>query len=151
MECSYWQFKLFVGTKYISPSDITEVLCFNFRRYLLEHLNGETPANYFARYKTVLRAAAKQGYFNLSPSQDFPSKVNKNKKRKDNLEVEDYLKLLHTPTNNEEVREAFIFCCYTGLRWGDVYSLTWDNIKEDCIALILTQRKTRVEYYITLH
>lgn len=151
LECCFSQFQKFIGVKYISPTDITNELSFSFRRFLLEHLNGETPANYFSRYKQVLKAATKQGYFKSNPCQDIPAKANRNKNRKDNLEVEDYLRLLHTPITNEEVRDAFIFCCYTGLRWCDVFSLTWDNIKEDCIALYLTQRKTQVEHYITPH
>ncbi|WP_222165312.1 site-specific integrase [Edaphocola aurantiacus] len=124
LECSYSQFKKFINTKYISPRDITEELSFNFRRFLLNHFNGETPANYFSRFKQVLKAASKQGYFKSNPAQDIPAMSNRNKKRKNNLEVGDYLKLLQTPITNEEVRDAFVFCCYTGLRWCDVYSLT---------------------------
>jgi integrase/recombinase XerD len=151
LECSFGQFQKFIGAKYISSTMITEELSFSFRRFLLERLNGETPANYFSRYKQVIKAATKQGYFSSNPCEDIPTKANRNKSRKDNLEVADYLKLLHTPITNEEVRDAFIFCCYTGLRWCDVHSLSWDNIEEDYIALHLTQRKTQVEHYITLH
>lgn len=78
-------------------------------------------------------------------------KANKNKRRKNNLEAEDYIQLLKTPALNEEVRDAFIFCCYTGLRWCDVKSLTWNQIKEDAILFTTVQKKTTVEQHISVH
>ena len=69
LECSLMQFKHFIGGKFLSPMDVTEELCLRFRKYLLAHLNGETPANYFARFKQVIKAATKQGYLELIHAQ----------------------------------------------------------------------------------
>ena len=91
------------------------------------------------------------GYFPISPGLNLPVKTNKIKKKRDNLEVNEYIQLLHTPSGNEEVREAFIICCYTGLRWCDVKLLTWNQLKHDSIILTLHQKKTTVEHYIKLH
>jgi integrase len=151
LECSFLHFKRFIKAKQLLPTEVTEELSFNFRRYLLEHLNGETPANYFARYKHMVKAAAKQGYLTVDPCQDIPIKANKNKARKNNLEVEEYLKLLCTPAFNEEIRDAFIFCCYTGLRWCDVKLLNWRSIKDESLIIVITQKKTSVEHFVTLH
>jgi len=98
LECSYQQFKKFTRSTFLSPKDITEDLSANFQKYLLRHFNGETPSNYFARYKRVLKAATAQGYFLVTPGMNIPMKANKNKKKKDNLEVSDYIQLLHTPS-----------------------------------------------------
>jgi hypothetical protein len=113
-------FKLFINNNFISPVDITEEFCIRFRKYLVDHLNGESPASYFVRFKHVMRAATKQSYFRVDPCQDITAKANKNKRKESHLEVEEYLQLLNTPFLNEEVRDAFIFCCYTGLRWCDI-------------------------------
>jgi hypothetical protein len=51
-------FRAFLGSDYISPIDITENLCERFRAYLLNHFKGDTPANYFSRFKRVVKAAA---------------------------------------------------------------------------------------------
>ena len=48
----------------------------------------------------------------------------------------------------KEVRDAFIFCCYTGLRWCDIKVFTRDFIKNE---FTIVQLKTRVEHYISLH
>lgn len=148
LDCCLKHFKTFVKNNFISPIDITEEFCLCFRKYLLDHLNGESPASYFARFKHVMRAATKQGYFRVNPCQDIPTKVNKNKRRKNHLEVEEYLQLLYTPFQNEEVRDAFIFCCYTGLRWCDIRAFTADFIRNE---FTIVQIKTGVEHYISLH
>ena len=151
MEGSLTHFKKFIKADYLSPVDVTENLCERFRKYLLDKFNGGTPACYFARFKRVLRSATKEGYFRVSPSQDVAAKTNKNFKRKEHLEVPEYLQLLNTPCVHEEVREAFIFCCYTGLRWCDVKPLSWQDIGTDEIKFRIVQEKTTVEHTITLH
>lgn len=147
---SYRHFCAFVNTPFISPVDITEDLAKRFRKYLLDRFNGETPANYFSRFKQVLKTATRQGYFRLNPCECVSAKANRNKVRKSHLEAEDYIRLLKTPCLNEEVRDAFIFCCYTGLRWCDVEVLNWKHVQNPNL-IVIVQVKTLVENMITLH
>lgn len=151
LQSSYGHFKNFLNRSCIPPIDVTEDLSARFRQYLLDHFNGETPANYFARYKRVLKSATSQGYFKASPALSIPAKANKNKRRKNNLEAEEYLQLLRAPATNEEVKEAFIFCCYTGLRWCNIKLLAWRHVTERTLVFTIFQRKTSVEVYITIH
>jgi integrase len=67
------------------------------------------------------------------------------------LEVEEYLMLLNTPFFNEEVQAAFIFCCYTGLRWVDVKKLEWKDIKNGILTTRIIQAKTGEPVTLTLH
>ena len=57
------------------------------------------------------------------------------------------------PSNLVAVRDAFLFCCYTGLRYSDLASLHAGNVKEwkGERVLKLTQTKTRtgVSIYLT--
>lgn len=151
MECSLAQFKKFLGKSFVAPVDITENLCERFRKYLLDNYNGQTPANYFIRFKRVIKAATKEGYFRINPADDVASKENKNYKRKEHLEVEEYLKLMKTPCLNNEIREAFILCCYTGLRWCDVKPLEWKHFKSNELVFMINQEKTLVEHKLELH
>jgi integrase len=114
-------------------------------------LNGNTPANYFTRFKRVLKAATKDGYFKVSPAEEVASKCNRNRKQKEHLELEEYLAILNTPCLYENLREAFIFCCYTGLRWCDVKTLDWKQSKSNEIVFTFNQQKTLVEQRIALH
>jgi len=146
---SYNHFKCFLGSNYISAVNVTENLCENFRAFLLKKFNGETPANYFREFKKMMKAAKKAGYFTENPAEDIACKTKANKIKKEVLEPQEYIQLLKTPCLNYETRKAFIFCLYAGLRWCDVKTLTWENLKKDSIVLV--QHKTLVEVHIPMH
>lgn len=82
----------FLGKDFISPSEVNENVCERFRNYLLKHFNGETPSGYFMRFKRVLKAAKKDGYFKNNPAEDIAAKSNSNKKIKEILTEEEYIK-----------------------------------------------------------
>jgi len=145
------QFKLFIAKGIISPVDITENLCKRFRQYLLDKFTGETPANYFSEFKKVIRAATKDNYWRHNPVEDVNSKTNPSKKLKENLEADEYIKLLHTPCLNETVKDAFVFSCYTGLRFVDIKLLDWKDIKEGRLTTRIIQHKTGLPVTLTLH
>jgi integrase len=49
-----------------------------------------------------------------------------------------------------EVRRAFLFACYTGLRVIDLETLTWSKIETNPLQIIKTQVKTKTPVYIPL-
>ncbi|MDQ6902361.1 MAG: site-specific integrase [Bacteroidota bacterium] len=146
---SFHAFEKFISSGFISPVEITENFCERFRGYLLANYNGETPANYFMRFKRVLKVAKKEGYFINDPGADIAAKANKNKIIKEILSEDDYMKLMNTPCTNHEVKKAFVFSLYTGLRWVDVKPLKWENVKEK--SILLQQHKTGINVEIPLH
>lgn len=151
LQSSFSHFKSFIKKDFVAPIEMTENLCQGYRNYLLERFKGDTPMNYFSEFKRMIKAACKQGYFRLNPAEDIKAKQGKAGKLKENLEVDEYLALLNTPCLNEEVREAFIFCCYTGLRWVDVKLLSWSDIGRDTVKTRLIQAKTGEPVTLTLH
>jgi integrase len=148
---SLQQFKLFIDRDFIAPLDITENFCKRFRQYLLDKFTGETPGNYYARFKWAVNAAHSDGYFQKNPTENVNSKSNPSTRLKENLEVDEYLALLGTPCLNEEVKSAFVFCCYTGLRWVDVKRLEWTDIKGNVLTTRIIQKKTGQPVTLTLH
>jgi integrase len=145
------QFKLFVNNNFIAPIDITENFCKRFRQYLLDKFTGETPAGYYARFKWVVNAATSDGYFTKNPTEKVFAKSNPSAKLKENLEVDEYLNLINAPCKNQEVKAAFIFSCYTGLRWVDVKKLEWKDIKDGVLTTRIIQAKTGRPITLTLH
>jgi integrase len=148
---SLTQFEQFLGKGFISPVDITENLCTRFRQYLLDNFTGETPANYFSEFKKVIRAATKDSYWRYNPVEELNSKTNPSKKLKENIEADEYIKLLITPCFNESVKDGFIFSCYTGLRFVDIKLLDWKDIKEGRLTTRIIQHKTGLPVVLTLH
>jgi integrase len=148
---SLTQFKAFLEKDFISPIDITENLCKRFRQHLLDKYNGLTPLNYFSRFKEVVSAATSDKYFLKNPIEEVKAKSNPSTTLKEILEVDDYLALLNTPCFNEEVRAAFIFSLYTGLRWVDVKVLQLTDINGDLLTTRIIQKKTGQPVVLTLH
>jgi integrase len=70
---------------------------------------------------------------------------------KEILEVEEYLAILNTPCFNQEIKSAFLFSCYTGLRWVDVKRLHWSDIKENILTTRIIQEKTGQPVTLSLH
>ena len=149
LESSLTIFKRFIEKDFVSAIEINETLCERFRTYLLSNFNGETPAGYFLRFKRVLKAAAKDGYFQISPAEDVSAKTSPVKKIKEILSEQEYIDLMNTPCTNYEVKKAFVFSLYTGLRWADVKPLNWTNVKEHSIVIV--QNKTNVALEVPLH
>jgi integrase len=148
---SYTQFRLFLGKDFIAPVDITEELCKRYRKHLLSNYTGATPGNYFFNFKQVIRAATKDNYWRHNPVESVQSRMNPSSRLKENLEADEYIKLLVTPCLNEEVKEGFIFSCYTGLRFVDAKSLQWQDVKEKQLTTRIIQRKTGFPVVLTLH
>lgn len=146
-------FKEFVKKEYqkekLKPSEIDEKMCLRFREYLLKRFKGETPANYFARFKKVVASAYKDGYFDKNPTDEIASKANP-RKPKDILESEEeFLALINAPCKDIEVKRAYTFSLYTGMSWVDVYNLTYDKIKGD--SLLYQRGKTQQYAPVPLH
>jgi len=145
------QFKLFIDCDFISPVDITENFCKRFRQFLLNKYTGETPGGYYARFKWVVNSATSDGYFHKNPTEDVAAKSNPSSILKENLEIDEYLKLLDTPCSNQEIRSAFLFSCYTGLRWVDVNTLKWADLNGSILTTRIIQKKTGLPVVLTLH
>jgi len=145
------QIKLFIDRDFISPIDITENFCKRFRQFLLDKYTGETPGEYYSRFKWVVNAAENEGYFQINPTSKVFAKSNPSVKLKENLEIDEYLILLNTPCINEELKAAFTFSCYTGLRWVDVKKIQWKDIHNKVLTTRIIQAKTGRPVTITLH
>jgi integrase/recombinase XerD len=90
----------------------------------------------------------KQGFYKINPAADVKPKTKPGKK-KDVLTLKEYQQLIHAYCANHEVKKAVVFCLYTGLRWVDVKSLTWDCIREKTVKIV--QAKTGFELELPLH
>jgi integrase len=145
------QFKKFIHKDFLAPVEVTENLSKQFRRYLLDHFTGETPLNYFARFKWVVNAATSDGYFRTPPTEKVVAKSNPSTTLKEILEVEDYFALLKTPCVNQQVQLGFLLTCYTGLRWCDVKKLHWRQLVGKRLTTRIIQKKTGQPVVLFLH
>jgi integrase/recombinase XerD len=141
-------FVKFIGKQTITPPEITEEICERFRNYLFDNYNGETPSNYFFRFRKVMKVATRQGLFALDPAFGIKAR-SKQGIRKEILTLNEIKRLVRTECTHPEIKKAAIVSLYSGLRWIDVYNLKWENIKADTIYF--QQKKTGVYVELPLH
>lgn len=137
--------------------DITYTFLKDFEVYLREKGNGiNTVAKHLRQLRTLVNEAINQGYIHADayPFRKFKIKQEKGRhefltpdelKKLENLEVHD-LKLRH-------VLDAFLFCCYVGLRFSDFCQLKQSNfIKVNGKKwLHFKSIKTGIELRLPLH
>lgn len=138
------KFKEFTANPSLNMSDITPDLMERYKQYLqdCESLSGETPHNYFTRFKKLLKSAKIKGIITELPTSDiiFKNPHKEDNLRKEILEIDELRILSKIRCGNPEVKRAFLFCCYTGLGLTEVNDLKWRDIKKD--RLITKRKKT---------
>lgn len=115
-------------------------------------INENTQNRIYRNLAYVFNHALKDEYINENPlllinNDDKPKAKNGTREF---LNVDDVKKLINTNCKQTDLKKAFIFCCLTGLRYSDISTLTWGNIKQDCNDLYLrfVMQKTKKECII---
>jgi integrase len=117
-------------------------------------LNESTQFLYMKQFGTVLNSAIVDGLTTLNPFKQIPQE-NKPKKRHSDvcfLTIDEVNKLVATPTM-PIVKNAFLFSCFSGLRFSDVKGLTWGKLQSDNEGktyINYIQKKTKKQEYLPL-
>lgn len=129
---------------FIRPEMMNKTMMLKFADYLNSRGQGEGPRSILQRFKKVVRHALDDGLFQKDPCQGVRCIVDGEVLRKEILSQEEIKKLLNceVPGQNREVRRAFIFSLYTGIRWCDVVDLTYRNVDYSNKLLKFEQKKT---------
>ena len=77
-----------------------------------------------------------------NPCTGVPCVVDDTALRKDVLSLEEIAQLANTPYQNMDVRRAFLFCMYAGLRYCDVVDLKYSNVDYANKTIRFDQNKT---------
>lgn len=135
----------------IKPQQIDRDMVEAFTEYLQSRSKGEGAKSIFQRFKKVYKAMAVKYDFNYqapfidADGKTISIKVDDSVIVKDVLSADEVKKLIatHYPNESKVIRDAFIFCLNTGLRFCDVKDLTYGNIDEANRVLTFEQNKTK--------
>ncbi len=102
----------------------------------------------FARIMVALNKAERDGIILKNPGKDIDRKLKPHSEQKTRcyLTLEEIQRIIETEYKpDNDIKPAFLFCCFSGLRYSDVSKLTWKEItvSQDGYAQIeTTMQKT---------
>lgn len=83
---------------------------------------------------------------------DAKEKPQKNSSIREFLTIEEVKQLMATPCRYDIVKRAFLFSCFTGLRYSDIKSLLWSEIRKaaDGRTLFLEHPQVKTRKIVTV-
>ncbi len=130
----------------INFKSVDELFCRKFKEYLLANVSQNTAHTYLARLKVVLNNAIEDKIIKYNPARLI--QIKKQDVKREFLTEKEIKILINTTCPNEQTKRAFLFTCFTGLRYSDVAKLTFDEIQEEYI--VFRQKKTEEHERIKL-
>ena len=124
-----------------------------FIDYLLGLVSSQSTSTYFAKIKCALNESVKDGIIVQSPAK-FVKPIKVPECNREYLTLDEIKRIQAVDFFNDEVKRAFLFSCFTGLRIGDINNLKWSMIKDTNghgLAIHKRQNKTGKINYIPLN
>ena len=140
-----------VNINTLKLSQIDKQMIVLFVEYLKVNSTGEGGHSYYSRFKKILNHAVEvEEIISKSPAKGVEYKISE-AVRKDFLSNDEIALLAKTPTQNPNIKRAFILSCCTGLRFCDVKELKYSDIDFASNKLKINQQKTGVQVTIDLN
>ena len=148
----------------IAMSQIDKAYCMGFIDYLAKGktkcgkpLSKRTQQLYWAEFTAVLNMAVREDILSVSPisklSADDKKPISGEGKARAFLDIDELRLLAQTPCQNENVKRAFLFACFCGLRISDVAALKWGDIRtsEGKAYIDIVMTKTQRSLHVPLN
>jgi len=159
-----WLYISSIGQKRsFSLQEVDKTFCMGFTQYLGQAKNrrgGKLSSNsrflYFSKFVAALNAAVRAGYIPSNPTTllDKGERPRFRQTERSYLTEEELQTLIDTPNTHSggDVARAFLFSCFCGLRWSDISTLVWGDIRSQGSCLQIEKRmvKTRELLYLPL-
>lgn len=140
-----------------SIQEINDIWLEGFRAYLLEtdkrtgkpRLSISTALSYFNTVRTALTTAYERRIIERNPA-NLARPIRAENSMREFLTLNEVKRLVETKCDQPVLKDAFLFCVLTGLRWSDIAHLTWQEVKGNDIEgwyLHFKQRKTK-QYHV---
>lgn len=145
------RFKDFITIEYpiyknnIAPEQLTKDMMLRFVEYLQGISKGEGALTHYKRFKKIIKYGVEHDVIRKNPCNGIVCKGDENALVKDVLSLEEMEQLQNTKyeQQNPNLRRAFIFCLYTGIRFCDVKDLMYNDVDYSNRLLTFNQKKTQ--------
>lgn len=149
----------------VKLSDVDEEFCLGFIKYLSScnnrlykekniKLSKNTASLYYQAFESVLNEAVRKKLIPVNPSvyidKEDRKLIKSEKTNRGFLTIHEVKMLIQQETKFQEVKNAFLFACFTGLRISDISKLSWDNIYERDGTMYLNIRMTKTKEVLNM-
>ena len=141
--------------KIVPFKNVTIEFCEGFKEFLLTNktktgkpLAKNSVISYLNKLKAALNQAFDDKIINENPAKRIKN-IKPDESNREYLTKEEVKALMETDCRYEVLKRAFLFSCFTGMRWSDINQLTWRYVRksEDGYRVHFSQKKTKgVEY-----
>lgn len=118
-------------------------------------ITKNTQNKLFNKFSYVLNEAERNSIINHNPIKkiDKKEKPKAEESKREYLTIDEVKTLIKTDCTNEQLKQAFIFCCLTGLRFSDAKKITWKDFfinSEGETELQFRMQKTKRQMYLQI-
>ncbi len=116
--------------KTITFQDLTPTFITKLTRQLHQTMSAATAGKHLRHLRTLINAAIQQGYMPPSLYPFAAIRIKREKAKHRNLTDEEVTAMenLQLEGSSAQIRDAFLFSCYTGLRFSDFRAMRPENI-----------------------
>jgi integrase len=139
-----YNMKQYAGKQPLTFTRVTMQWMKEFEKHLLRKVANNTALNYLKVINTALNQAVRDKIIPSNPWHEVPlhQRLKKQEIFRTAFSIEQLQQLSDADCNiNEQIKQAYFFSCFSGLRWSDVNPLRWDEI----IVKEIEEDKKKVE------
>lgn len=118
---------------------IDYAFCKRFVDFMLSKVSPNSAHVYYGTFKAALNQAVLEGIIQNNPGNGI--KISRHQLETNYLTLNELKTLKQSHCNHPVIKTAFLFSCFTGLRYSDIITLQWKDIEDG--ALIKRQQKTK--------
>lgn len=145
----------------VTMDQINKAFCQGYIDYLLteyrpkgKRVSNYTTHNYYRVLNGALNSAVHAEIIKVNPFNNIEKsdKIRKPESKRSYMSIEEVRALIDTPMKSEEVKRAYLFSCFCGLRVSDIIGLKWKDVFTDRgqYRLAVSMQKTKDPIYLPL-
>lgn len=153
----------YVGNKKVMMKEVDKAFCLGFINFVSNEyvskrtgkpLKPVTAKGYCVNLNAALNAAVREDIISINPFTKVASidKIHTTDSTREYLTVDEVRQLINTPCKHQEIKQAFLFSCFCGLRISDVKALKWGNVvcNSGQYSVNIVMKKTGEAIYLPL-
>jgi len=149
LKCSINHVKIYSPAG-IQLNSIDENWIRGFEEYLhKKQLSNSSIIDYLIALRVTLNTAVRERLIPINPFIYYKQTTKHIQSKRNFLTFQELSKLNETYCPEENIKRAFLFSCFTGLRISDLMNLRWNDIKDNQIEI--RQIKTKNLLYLPLN